>query len=136
MPNASFAYPFGAIDAKVSSYSLSKLSYGPDNTDVDGSSMTIKILARDHSAKNALEKVENTPVERREKLFPVIWTQLGPSTSEQHLLPFCWDNFKNFTEQHAYFQHTRRDRVFSTEGHPICFNYSWQQMPPLHGIMD
>ena len=136
MPNASTAYPFGAIDAKVSSYSLSKLDYGPDTTNIEGSTMSIKVLARDSSTKNAIEKVTNSPLERREKLLPVIWTQLGPSTSEQHLLPFCWDNFNNYTEQHLYYTHTKRDRIFSMEGHPACFNYSWQQMPPLHGIVN
>ena len=73
-------YPFGAIDAKVSS----------------------AILAQ-------------------HRPLPVVFARLGPSTSSR-LPPFCWSQFEGMRNG--------RGRRYSHAGHPECFDFDWQVMPP------
>ena len=57
---------------------------------------------------------------------PVIFARLGPTTEGQP--PFCWAPFDPVKN--------RRERSFSHVGHPACFDFKWQVMPPQPDVGD
>ena len=63
-------------------------------------------------------KVSRLPLAQRSP--PVIFARLGPSTASQP--PFCWAPFEP--------SRNKRGKVFSHAGHPQCFDFPWQVMPP------
>jgi hypothetical protein len=78
-PNVSTAYPFGAIDSKISSVMLST------------------------------------------RAVPITVTRLGPTHDEQQ--PFCWAPWDQ--------RRNSRGEKFHHAGHPACFDFDWQTMPPF-----
>lgn len=57
---------------------------------------------------------------------PEMQARLGPTTDNQ--TPFCWSDFDKSSAIGA--KNNRQDRVFSHEGQPDCFNYTWEAFPP------
>ena len=97
--------PFGAIDAKVSSI----------------------VLAR-HSLHSAAVD---------QPIMPIVMTKLGPTSDS--LPPFCWHQFDHLTDSNSSNRSNSsnstagmigKGRKYSHSGHPECFHYDWQQMPP------
>lgn len=55
---------------------------------------------------------------------PVIFARLGPTTLQQP--PFCWAPFEP--------SRNRRGKTFIHEGHPACFDFGWQVLPPQQSV--
>ena len=59
-------------------------------------------------------------------VLPVFYARQGPAHDQQP--PFCWSAF--------FARHGISMDAFAHKGHPDCFNYSWQPMPPVrHGAL-
>lgn len=97
--------PFGAIDAKVSSIALAR-----------------------HSSSYSATAVDQQPI------MPIVMTKLGPTSDS--LPPFCWHPFDHPTSSNRSNSSNSnpgmigKGRKYSHSGHPECFQYNWQQMPP------
>eukprot|EP01034_Spumella_vulgaris_P030526 gene30526-37762_t len=52
---------------------------------------------------------------------PITLTRLGPTTDQQ--IPFCWAPWD--------LRRNKRGERFHHAGHPACFDYDWQTMPPF-----
>ena len=57
----------------------------------------------------------------KQEPVPNIYARLGPTHDDQE--PFCWSHFD---DQHR----NTRGRKFSHLGHPPCFEFDWELMPP------
>ena len=74
----------------------------------------------------------NTDVKKNK---PYIYIQFGPSHSQQK--PFCWSeyesNLKNDIDVYnqAHPDHPMVLPVYTHNGHPDCFNYTWEKLPPV-----
>lgn len=94
-------FPFGAIDAKVSSIALAR-----------------------HSLYSATTAQPIMPM-------PIVMTKLGPTSD--FLPPFCWHQFDHLASSNSSNSNAGmlgKGRKYSHSGHPECFHYDWQQMPP------
>ncbi len=56
---------------------------------------------------------------------PTVFIQLGPSHAEQP--PFCWAAF----EQSIANTTNAASKHYRHMGHPDCFAYNWQKLPPV-----
>jgi hypothetical protein len=104
-------YPFGAIDAKLSSIkSASRLHVKPE--DVSGAT------AMNSAEKNVTKDKKNeTPLS---PFLPTIHTVLGPTHDQQPV--FCWELFAE--------RRDIRGKRFSYLGAPPCFDFDWIVFPP------
>ena len=99
-------YPFGALDAKLSSIMLASRLHNP------------AVVIKSGDVGNSNKKLES--------FQPTIWAVMGPTHDQQPV--FCWAPFIN--------RRDARDKPFSNEGHPACFDYDWITLPPPRSIND
>jgi hypothetical protein len=65
---------------------------------------------------------------------PEIYIQLGPSHAQQK--PFCWSEYEaKFAADAAQYNQDHPDHpitppYYAHNGHPDCFNYDWERLPP------
>lgn len=104
-PDPEAAYPFGALDAKVSSV-LSASRGGSSSRDV--LSVTDRIYNK----------------------HPMVLARMGPSADDQPV--FCWkkwDDLQHMADPNSTFN--KRGHKYFHSGHPECFDFQWQALPPL-----
>jgi hypothetical protein len=107
-PNYDQQYPFGALDAKLSSIKLASRLHAPKPT-TEGSSGTGPNPS-DGDTKNR----------NSNNFAPTIWSVMGPTHDAQPVL--CWDAFDDRRDV--------RGKRFSHVGAPDCFGYNWIIFPP------
>lgn len=82
--------------------------------------------AVDAKAASVLGIIEATRLSNFENLItpalPVFYARQGPAHDQQP--PFCWSDF--------FARHSISIDEFAHKGHPDCFGYTWQPMPPVH----
>lgn len=60
---------------------------------------------------------------------PLMYAYLGPTNTEQP--PFCWDMIANdVLPKQQGITVDANGRKFVHDGHPDCFNFSYQLFPP------
>jgi hypothetical protein len=105
-PNISMQYPYGGIDAKVSSFRLA-VTGGTD------------------------EPPENDydPDRFESIVIPEVYSRLGPTHDDQ--TPFCWSKYAH-TRDKSTWGLDKREKPFNHFGHPDCFDFEWEQLPMPH----
>jgi hypothetical protein len=61
------------------------------------------------------------------KKKPMVMARMGPTTDDQPV--FCWKRFDDLQDAHS--QYNKRGHGFYHLGHPACFDFQWQALPPL-----
>lgn len=74
----------------------------------------------DTGATNSSEQVPTASASAISTKRPAIHARLGPSPDGH--APFCWSEFED--------EHNKRGGRFFHVGHPECFDFAWEILPP------